>query len=255
MSDLAYYLKRLRLSRLTDRLEPMLKQATTETWSYETFLTTLLETEVFARDQTLIERRVNAARLPHRDKSLENFDFTFQVSVKKQVLLHLASLRFIHEKQNVIFLGPPGTGKTHLAIALGLKVAQAKHKVLFTTAVEVVTQLLAAEQTGSLDQTLHHLAQPELLIIDEVGYIPFAHAAANLFFQVVNRRYETGSIILTSNRAFSGWGEIFGGDVVVAAAMIDRLVHHAEVISLAGSSYRLRGKEKLTTETSVEKSG
>ena len=103
----------------------------------------------------MVERRVNAARLPHRDKSLENFDFSFQVSVKKQVLLHLASLRFIHEKQNIIFLGPPGTGKTHLAIALGLKAAQAKHTVLFTTAVEVVTQLMAAEQAGTLDQTLN----------------------------------------------------------------------------------------------------
>jgi len=252
-SDLAYYLKRLRLSRLADRLEPLLQQASTESWSYETFLTTMLETEVFARDQTMLERRIKAAQFPQRDKTLENFDFSFQVSVKKQVLLHLASLRFIQEKRNVIFLGPPGTGKTHLAIALGLKAAQTQYKVLFTSAVEIVTQLLAAEESGSLAQTLRHLAQPDLLIIDEVGYIPFARAAANLFFQVVNQRYETGSMILTSNRAFSSWGEIFGGDVVVAAAMIDRLVHHAEIISLSGNSYRLRGQEKLTTETTLEK--
>lgn len=166
--------------------------------------------------------------------------------MKKQVLLHLASLRFVELGHNVIFLGPPGTGKTHLSIALGLKACQAGHSVLFLSAVEMVTQLLEAQEQDTLRKALKRLSKPDLLIVDEVGYIPFGRPAANLFFQVVNGRYERGSMILTSNGAFSGWGEIFGGDVVVAAAMIDRLVHHAEIISLKGSSYRLKGKEEFT---------
>lgn len=245
-SDLAFYLHRLRLPRLTEQLASVTQRAAEEGWSYEEFLTTLLEAEVFARDQRAVERRINAARFPSRSKTLETFDFTFQTSVKKQVLLHLASLRFVELGHNVIFLGPPGTGKTHLSLALGLKACQAGHEVLFLSAVEVVTQLLEAQEQGSLRQVLNHLAKPDLLIVDEVGYIPFARPAANLFFQVVSRRYEKGSMILTSNRAFSGWGEIFGGDVVVAAAIIDRLVHHAEILSLKGASYRLKGKEDVT---------
>jgi DNA replication protein DnaC len=164
-------------------------------------------------------------------------------------MLHLASLRFIGLGHNVIFLGPPGTGKTHLSLALGLKACQAGHTVLFLSAVEMVNQLLEGEEQGTLRRVLGQLLKPDLLIVDEVGYIPFGRPAANLFFQVVNGRYERGSMILSSNRAFSGWGEIFGGDVVVAAAMIDRLVHHAEIISLKGSSYRLKGKETLTGQS------
>jgi DNA replication protein DnaC len=226
-SDLPFYLKRLRLPRVGERLPSVTQRAAEEGWSYEEFLTTLLQEEVFARDQITLERRVKAARFPQRNKTLENFDFTFQTSVKKQVLLHLASMRFVQLGHNVIFLGPPGTGKTHLSIALGLTACQAGYDVLFLSAVEV----------------------------DEVGYIPFAREAANLFFQVVNARYGNGSVILTSNRAFSSWGEVFGGDVVVAAAMIDRLVHHAEIVSLKGSSYRLKGKEGFTSRSTMLQPG
>ena len=245
-SDLAFYLKRLRLPRVGERLVSVTQRAAEEGWSYEAFLTTLLEEEVFARDQVALERRIRTARFPSRNKTLENFDFTFQTSVKKQVLLHLASLRFVEAAHNVIFLGPPGTGKTHLSIALGLRACQAGYAVLFLSAVEMVTQLLEAQERGTLRQALHRLIRPDVLIVDEVGYIPFGRPAADLFFQVVNGRYERGSMILSSNRAFSGWGEIFGGDVVIAAALIDRLVHHAEIISLKGSSYRLKGKEEFT---------
>jgi DNA replication protein DnaC len=245
-SDLAFYIKRLRVPRLGEHLDSVARQAAEEDWSYEEFLTSLLETEVFARDQTALERRITKARFPSRGKTLENFDFTYQTSVRKQVLLHLASLRFVELGHNVIFLGPPGTGKTHLSIALGLKACHAGYAVLFVSAVEMVTHLLEAQEEDTLRKALNRLFKPHLLIVDEVGYIPFGRPAANLFFQVVSGRYEQGSTILSSNRAFSGWGEIFGGDVVVAAAMIDRLVHHAEIISLKGSSYRLKGKEEFT---------
>jgi DNA replication protein DnaC len=243
--DLAFYLKRLRLPRVGEQLAQVTRQAAEQSWSYEAFLTTLLEVEVFARDQTLLERRIRAAHFPSHNKTLENFDFSFQTSVKKQVMLQLASLRFIELKHNVIFQGPPGTGKTHLSIALGLRACQAGYNVLFLSAVEMVTQLLEAQERGTLRQILNRLAKPDLLLVDEVGYIPFARTAANLFFQVVSRRYEAGSMILTSNRPFSAWGEVFDGDIVVAAAMIDRLVHHAEILSLKGASYRLKGKEEF----------
>jgi DNA replication protein DnaC len=163
-SDLAFCLKRLRLSHMNEHLPPLLERAVAEEWSYQEFLTSLLEAEVFSREQQAIERRIRLAHLPAR-KTLEQFDFSFQTSVKRQVLLHLANLDFIQTRANVLFVGPPGTGKTHLAIALSLKACQAGYKALFLTALELVTQLLQAEQNDALPALFKRLAKPHLLVI------------------------------------------------------------------------------------------
>ena len=240
-SEIAFLTRSLKAPTLRDAVPRLAERARAESWTHEEFLVACLQREVSARDDHGGEGRIRAARFPAR-KSLEEFDFDHARGLKRDLIAHLGTLDFVAGRENVVFLGPPGTGKTHLAIGIAIRACQAGHRVLFATASQWVAKLAEAHHAGRLQDELVRLGRYPLLVVDEVGYIPFEPEAANLFFQLVSSRYERASLIVTSNKPFGRWGEVFGA-AVVAAAMIDRLVHHAEVVALKGDSYRLKDRD------------
>ncbi len=233
----------LKMSRALEALDACVRRLEEGELSALELLDTLLGEEHMTRETRRIKTSLMTARLT-RIKTLESFDFSFQPSLDRNRILALAELDFIARGEVIHLLGPPGTGKSHLAVALGVETVKAGKSVYFATLAEILASLVKAEREGKLAQRISYITRSALLIIDEVGYLPIQKGGANLFFQLINARYERGAIILTSNRGFSEWGEVFG-DAVVAAALLDRLLHHAIVIEIAGNSYRLREHAKL----------
>lgn len=242
LDQLATHCQQLRLTRVAATLPTLLEQAAQGSVSYSAFLATVLRTEVEAKHEKHQTMRVQMARFPFH-KTLEGFDWKAQPSIDPKVIRELATMRFVAHGANALLLGPPGVGKTHLSVALGLEACRLGLRVMFTTATALITTLGKALYENRLEERLKVLTQPKLLIIDEIGYIPIDRQGANLFFQLVSRRDERGSILLTSNQSLGAWGEVFG-DAVIASAILDRLLHHATTVNIKGESYRLREKRK-----------
>lgn len=236
-------LERLGLSKIATILDNYLERVNKEQVSTIEALDYLMEEERIHKDETTLIMRINVAGFPYR-KTLEQFDFSFQPSIDIKIINELRTTRFIHNKENVILLGPPGVGKTHLAIGIAMDALKNKFSTYYINCHELISQITKAHYENKLEIKLKTLSKYKLLVIDEIGYLPFDSKGANLFFQLISKRYEKNSIILTSNRGFSDWGEIFG-DNVIASAILDRLLHHSTVINIKGESYRLKERKTI----------
>jgi DNA replication protein DnaC len=236
----------LRMPRALEVLDRTVRQLERGEVSPLDAIDTLLAEELTVRESRRIKTALVMARLTVV-KTLAGFDFSFQPSLDRNRVLTLAQLEFIDRNEVLHVLGPPGTGKSHLAVALGVEAVKAGRSVYFSTLADIIASLAKAEREGCLRERIRWLARAALLIVDEIGYLPVVPGGGNLFFQLVNARYEKGSMILTSNRGFAEWGDVFG-DPVVATALLDRLLHHAVVIQIEGSSYRLRQHADLVPE-------
>lgn len=236
------HLEQLGLAQAAEVLDSRLEQAARKELSYVDFLVDLLSVEAVARRERYLKARTRLAHLPFH-RTLEQFDFSFQPSIDERLVRELATLSFVNDAANVILLGPPGVGKTHLAVALGLRAIEAGFGVYFVRAHQLLEDLRQAQAEHRLDRRLRIYLAPKVLIIDEFGVWPIDRTAATAFFALISARYERGSVILTSNKAFVEWGEALG-DSVVATAILDRLLHHSHVLNIRGESYRLREKKR-----------
>lgn len=236
-------LRALKLTRIEPVVDSVAQDCAREKVGYLDFLSRLLEIELEERRERKVDMLTRFAGFPYR-KPLEQFDFEFQPTVDRRLVRDLATLRFLDHGENILIVGPPGTGKTMLSVGLGLKATAAGRRVLFLTADDLVTTLMRAFHENRLEEKLKTYTNPSLLILDEIGYLPLDKLQSNLLFQVVSKRYEKGSLIVTSNKGFSDWGSIFAGDPVIASAILDRLLHHSHVLNIRGESYRLKEKRE-----------
>jgi DNA replication protein DnaC len=232
------HLAALKLTAVAEALAPALEQAEQTKPGYTRFLSDLLAVEVDAAEQRALRSRLRLAGFP-QTKTLEEFDFDAQPTLDRRLIEELATLRFVQEKANLLFIGPPGVGKTTLAIALALKAVHAGYRVYYTAAADLLARTAKAAIEGRWQATMRFWNGPAVLVVDELGYLPMAGEAASHLFQVISRRYQHGSIVLSTNRDITSWGQVFE-DTTVAAAMLDRLLHHATVIQINGPSYRMR---------------
>ena len=242
MERLQEQMRTLKLQRTAEELPGLVQEASKRELSFTDFVQELVTLELAAKSERHALMKTQMARFPFH-KTLESFEFKYQPTIDAKVIRELATGRFIADADNVLLLGPPGVGKTHLAVGIGLKACAQGIRTQFVTAAGLVASLVRAHNEGRLEEKLKLLVQPKLLIIDEIGYLPIERLGANLFFQLVSRRYERGSILITSNQSLAGWGQVFG-DQVIATAILDRLLHHSAIINIKGESYRLKEKRK-----------
>ena len=235
-------LERLKLTRVPERLDQLAEEAAKESWTYVEFLDRVLDVEVSARVERDVTMKTRLARFPFV-KTLEQFDFSFQPALNEAQIRELATVRFVAHGENILLLGPPGVGKTHLAVSLGVAAILQGISVVFFTVADLVDLVQLDVKEDRLERRLHALSKPKLLILDEMGYVPLDQRSAQFLFRLISRRYQKGSIILTSNKSYGEWGDVVS-DYVLATAMLDRLLHYSTTINIRGESYRLREKRK-----------